>query len=96
MSWLADGTIQRLKQQYNQKGCPTLEVTLAEVQEDLRTRPPQVLSLEELQLTNGAANGHLEPVPASGESLLVLSKDSSSARHMHVSHAVGFSSGPLY
>ncbi|XP_046879637.1 vesicle-trafficking protein SEC22c [Hypomesus transpacificus] len=62
-----DGTIQRLKQQYNQKGCPTLEVTLAEVQEDLRTRPPQVLSLEELQLTNGAANGHLEPVPASGQ-----------------------------
>lgn len=44
-----------------------MEVTLAEVQEDLKNRPPQVLTLEEVQLTNGAANGHVEQVPESGK-----------------------------
>lgn len=62
-----DGTIQKLKQQYNQSGGPALEVTLAEVQEDLRSRPPQVVTLEEIELTNGAANGHVEQVPGSGQ-----------------------------
>ncbi|XP_019745594.1 vesicle-trafficking protein SEC22c isoform X1 [Hippocampus comes] len=80
-----DGAIQKLKQQYNRKGGPALQVTLAEVQEDLRLRPPQILTLEELELTNGSANGHteqqlatsgqsvkLEPVTAPGILSLVL------------------------
>uniref|UniRef100_UPI0037E866A6 vesicle-trafficking protein SEC22c isoform X1 n=1 Tax=Semicossyphus pulcher TaxID=241346 RepID=UPI0037E866A6 len=60
-----DGTIQKLKQQYNQSGGPALEVTLAEVQEDLRIKPPQVINLEEVDLTNGIANGHMEQGPGS-------------------------------
>ncbi|XP_012735611.2 vesicle-trafficking protein SEC22c isoform X1 [Fundulus heteroclitus] len=80
-----DNTIQKLKQQYNQTGGPALEVTLAEVQEELRIRPPQVISLDEVELTNGTANGHieqsatsaginqrLEPVTAPGILSLVL------------------------
>ncbi|XP_028333120.1 vesicle-trafficking protein SEC22c isoform X2 [Gouania willdenowi] len=79
-----DRTIQKLKQQYNQIGGPTLEVTLAEVLEDLTIRPPQVINLDDLDLTNGAANGHLDqgstpglnqrlqPVTASGILSLVL------------------------
>lgn len=55
-----DGAIQKLKRQYNREGGPALQVTLAEVREDLRLRPPQILTLEELELTNGSANGHTE------------------------------------
>ncbi|XP_051267358.1 vesicle-trafficking protein SEC22c [Dicentrarchus labrax] len=64
-----DSTIQKLKQQYNQSGGPALEVTLAEVQEDLRIRPPQVIHLEEVELTNGIANGHMEQGPGSGQNV---------------------------
>uniref|UniRef100_A0AAQ4P3C3 SEC22 homolog C, vesicle trafficking protein n=1 Tax=Gasterosteus aculeatus aculeatus TaxID=481459 RepID=A0AAQ4P3C3_GASAC len=62
-----DGTIQKLKQHYNQNGGPALEVTLAEVQEDLRLHPPQVINWEEVELTNGTANGHMEQSPGSGQ-----------------------------
>lgn len=62
-----DGTIQKLKQHYNQSGGPALEVTLVEVQEDLRVHPPQVINLEEVELTNGTANGHMEQGPGSGQ-----------------------------
>ncbi|XP_015249671.1 PREDICTED: vesicle-trafficking protein SEC22c isoform X2 [Cyprinodon variegatus] len=61
-----DSTIQKLKQQYNQSGGPALEVTLAEVQEDLRIHPPEVINLNEVQLVNGTANGHIEQSAASG------------------------------
>ncbi|XP_068160207.1 vesicle-trafficking protein SEC22c isoform X2 [Antennarius striatus] len=79
-----DKTIQKLKQQYNQSGGPTLEVTLAEVQEDLRINPPQTIQLKEVDLANGIGNGHveqgldsghnvrLEPVSAPGILSLVL------------------------
>ncbi|MED6238048.1 hypothetical protein ATANTOWER_006175 [Ataeniobius toweri] len=60
-----DSTIQKLKQQYNQSGGPALEVTLAEVQEDLRIRPPQVINLDEVELSNGTANGHIDQTAAS-------------------------------
>lgn len=63
---ISDSAIQKLQQHYNQKGGPSLEVTLAEVQEDLRTSPPQVLTMEDVALTNGAANGHVEQAAASG------------------------------
>ncbi|XP_018918840.1 vesicle-trafficking protein SEC22c-like isoform X1 [Cyprinus carpio] len=63
-----NSAIQKLQQHYNQKGGPSLEVTLAEVQEDLRTSPPQVLTIEDMTLTNGAANGHVEQTAASGQS----------------------------
>lgn len=62
-----DSTIQKLKQQYNQSGGPALEVTLAEVQEDLKIHPPQVINLDEVELTNGTANGHMEQGPGSGQ-----------------------------
>ncbi|CAK6982113.1 vesicle-trafficking protein SEC22c [Scomber scombrus] len=64
-----DSTIQKLKQQYNQSGGPALEITLAEVQQDLQIRPPKVLTLEEVELTNGTANGHMEQVPGSGQNV---------------------------
>uniref|UniRef100_A0A671SLD4 Vesicle-trafficking protein SEC22c-like n=1 Tax=Sinocyclocheilus anshuiensis TaxID=1608454 RepID=A0A671SLD4_9TELE len=77
-----DSAIQKLQQHYNQKGGPSLEVTLAEVWEDLRTSPPQVLTMEDVALTNGAANGiqlihkgqsqRLEPVSAPGILSLIL------------------------
>lgn len=60
-----DGTIQKVKQQYNQSGGPALEVTLAEIQEDLKLRPPQVIDLDEVQLSNGIGNGHVEQGPGS-------------------------------
>lgn len=63
---ISDSAIKKLQQHYNQKGGPSLEVTLAEVQEDLRTSPPQVLTMEDVALTNGAANGHVEQAAASG------------------------------
>lgn len=66
---MIDNTIQKLKQQYNQSGGPALEVTLAEVQEDLRIHPPQVINLEEVELTNGIANGHMEQGPGSGKNV---------------------------
>lgn len=63
-----DDKVQRLKQQYNQRGGPALDITLAEVQEDLRARPPQVLTLEEVELSNGATNGHvIQQPPTSGQ-----------------------------
>uniref|UniRef100_A0AAZ1XRA7 Longin domain-containing protein n=1 Tax=Oreochromis aureus TaxID=47969 RepID=A0AAZ1XRA7_OREAU len=62
-----DSIIQKLKQQYNQSGGPALEVTLAEVQEELRIHPPQVINLDEVELTNGTANGHMEQGPGSGQ-----------------------------
>ncbi|XP_061522896.1 vesicle-trafficking protein SEC22c [Phycodurus eques] len=62
-----DCTIQKLKQQYNHRGGPALQVTLTEVQEDLRLRPPQILTVEEVELTNGSANGHVPQSAASGQ-----------------------------
>ncbi|XP_070296309.1 vesicle-trafficking protein SEC22c [Salvelinus sp. IW2-2015] len=50
-----DNSIAWLQQQYNQRGGP-LEVTLTR-SEDLKTRPLQILTLEEVELTNGSANG---------------------------------------
>ncbi|KAJ7983723.1 hypothetical protein DPEC_G00373590 [Dallia pectoralis] len=79
-----DNSIASLQQQYNLKGAPALEVTLTEVQEDLKTRPLQILTPEEVELTNNVANGHaeqhsdsgqnqrLEPVTAPGILSLVL------------------------
>ncbi|XP_036934411.1 vesicle-trafficking protein SEC22c [Acanthopagrus latus] len=63
-----DGTIQKLKQQYNQSGGPALEVTLAEVQEDLRIHPAQVIHLEDVEL-NGIANGHMEQGAGTGQNV---------------------------
>ncbi|XP_078137034.1 vesicle-trafficking protein SEC22c [Sander vitreus] len=64
-----DSTIQKLKQQYNQSGGPALEVTLAEIQEDLRIHPPKIINLEEVELTNGIANGHMEQGTGSGQNV---------------------------
>ncbi|KAG7488708.1 hypothetical protein MATL_G00037370 [Megalops atlanticus] len=63
-----DSIIQKVKQHYCQSGGPSLGSSLAEVQEDLRTRPPTVLNLEDMELSNGAANGHVESAPGSGPS----------------------------
>ncbi|XP_064797205.1 vesicle-trafficking protein SEC22c [Oncorhynchus masou masou] len=62
-----DNSIAWLQQQYNQRGGPALEVTLTEVQEDLKTRPLQFLTLEEVEFTNGSANGHAEQLSESGQ-----------------------------
>lgn len=62
-----DNSLAWLQQQYNQRGGPALEVTLTEVQEDLKTRPLQILTLEEVELTNGSANGHAEQLSESGQ-----------------------------
>ncbi|XP_036801518.1 vesicle-trafficking protein SEC22c [Oncorhynchus mykiss] len=62
-----DNSIAWLQQQYNQGGGPALEVTLTEVQEDLKTRPLQILTLEEVEFTNGSANGHAEQLSESGQ-----------------------------
>lgn len=64
-----DSTIQKLKQQYNESGGPALEVTLAEVQDDLKIHPPQVITFEEVELTNGIANGHIESATGSGQNI---------------------------
>lgn len=65
---LTDGTIQKLKQQYDQSGGPALEVTLAEVQEDLKLRPAKIIdNLDEVLLSNGIGNGHVEQGPGSGK-----------------------------
>ncbi|KAL2085128.1 hypothetical protein ACEWY4_018448 [Coilia grayii] len=61
-----DSIIQKLKQHYNQSGGPSLGVTLAEVQDELRTSPPHIITLGDLPLSNGAANGHAEQGPATG------------------------------
>lgn len=66
---LTDRKIQKLKQQYNQSGGPALEVTLAEVQDDLRIHPPQVIRLEDVELTNGIRNGHVAQSPGSGKTV---------------------------
>ncbi|XP_051543739.1 vesicle-trafficking protein SEC22c-like isoform X1 [Myxocyprinus asiaticus] len=62
-----DSVIQKLQHHYNQNGGPSLEVTLGEVQEELRTSPPQVLTMEDVALTNGTANGHVELTSAPGQ-----------------------------
>lgn len=62
-----DSTIQKLKQQYNRSGGPALEVTLAEVEENLRVRPPKEINLDEVEFNNGIANGHTEHSAASGK-----------------------------
>ncbi|CAL8324662.1 unnamed protein product [Boreogadus saida] len=65
-----DGSIQKLKQQYNQiGGGPALEITLAEVQDDLKRRPPKALTIKELELAQELANGHLEHGPGSGQTV---------------------------
>ena len=39
---------------------------MAEVQDDLKRRPPKVLTIEELELAHKLANGHVEHGPGSG------------------------------
>ncbi|XP_061660630.1 vesicle-trafficking protein SEC22c isoform X2 [Syngnathoides biaculeatus] len=60
-----DCAIQKLKQQYNHRGGPALQITLTEVHEDLRLCPPQILTVEEVSLANGSANGHVAQLVAS-------------------------------
>lgn len=62
----SDGVIQKLQQHYNQSGGPALGVTLSTVQEELSLSPPHVLTMEEIQLSNGVANGHAEHTALSG------------------------------
>ncbi|TSK98419.1 Vesicle-trafficking protein SEC22c [Bagarius yarrelli] len=62
-----DGVIQKLQQHYNQNGGPALEITLSTVQEELSLSPPHVLTMDEIQLSNGVANGHAEQAAASGQ-----------------------------
>ncbi|XP_061660628.1 vesicle-trafficking protein SEC22c isoform X1 [Syngnathoides biaculeatus] len=62
-----DCAIQKLKQQYNHRGGPALQITLTEVHEDLRLCPPQILTVEEVSLANGSANGHVAQLVASGQ-----------------------------
>lgn len=56
----SDGVIQKLQQHYNQSGGPALGVTLSTVQEELNLSPPHVLTMDEIQLSNGVANGLAE------------------------------------
>lgn len=45
-------------------------MTLAEVQEDLKIRPPKIIDdLDEVLLSNGIENGHVEQGPGSGKNL---------------------------
>ncbi|KAK7881833.1 hypothetical protein WMY93_030242 [Mugilogobius chulae] len=44
-----------------------LEVTLAEVQDDLKIHPPQFITFEEVELSNGISNGHVEPTSGTGQ-----------------------------
>ncbi|KAA0704751.1 Vesicle-trafficking protein SEC22c SEC22 vesicle-trafficking protein -like protein C [Triplophysa tibetana] len=60
-----DSTIQKLQHHYNQNKGPSLEITLIEVQEELSTSPPQVLTMEDVMLANGVANGHVDQTTAS-------------------------------
>ncbi|XP_062842098.1 vesicle-trafficking protein SEC22c [Trichomycterus rosablanca] len=62
-----DGVIQKLQQHYNQSGGPSLGVTLSEVQEELKLSPPPVLTMDDIQLSNGAANGHVDQTAAPGQ-----------------------------
>ncbi|XP_055039006.2 vesicle-trafficking protein SEC22c [Misgurnus anguillicaudatus] len=62
-----DSTIQKLQHHYNQNQRPSLEVTLVEVQDELSTSPPQVLTMEDVTLANGVANGHVEQTATSGQ-----------------------------
>ncbi|KAI1888918.1 hypothetical protein AGOR_G00173710 [Albula goreensis] len=79
-----DSVIQKMKHHYSQSGGPSLGSSLVELQEELKARPPPVLNLEDMELSNGTANGHvdspagsgpnqrLEPVTAPGILSLVL------------------------
>lgn len=68
-----DGTIQKLKQQYNKSGGPALEVTFIEVQNELMIHPPQLIHLEEVELANGIENGHGDQRSGSGKISDVMS-----------------------
>ncbi|KAJ8375016.1 hypothetical protein SKAU_G00055960 [Synaphobranchus kaupii] len=61
-----DSVIQKVKHHYSQSGSPSLGSSLAELQEELRTKPPAVLNLEDMELSNGMANGHVESAAGSG------------------------------
>ncbi|XP_048827054.1 vesicle-trafficking protein SEC22c [Brienomyrus brachyistius] len=61
-----DSIIQKVKQQYSQAGGPRNGTRLAKVQEELKARPPRLLSFEEMMQSNGEANGHVDPVPGCG------------------------------
>ncbi|XP_066573185.1 vesicle-trafficking protein SEC22c [Amia ocellicauda] len=63
-----DSIIQKMKHHYSNSSSPSLTLSLADIQEDLRTRPPKVLNLEEMVPTNGLTNGHAEPVSGSVQS----------------------------
>ncbi|MCI4391534.1 hypothetical protein PGIGA_G00135820 [Pangasianodon gigas] len=62
-----DGVIQKLQQHYNQSGGPALGVTLSTVQEELSLSPPHILTMDEIQLSNGVVNGHAEQTASSGQ-----------------------------
>lgn len=61
-----DRVIQKVKQHYSRSDGPSLGNSLAELQEELRAKPPPVLNLEDVQLSNGVANGHAESLEGSG------------------------------
>ncbi|XP_039609617.1 vesicle-trafficking protein SEC22c [Polypterus senegalus] len=54
-----DSVIQKIKHHYCHHGKPSLQVSLADVEEDLRRKPAKVLMPEDLLFSNGTINGHI-------------------------------------
>ncbi|XP_003477051.1 vesicle-trafficking protein SEC22c isoform X2 [Cavia porcellus] len=79
-----DSTIQKMKWHFNHLSISQMRSSLEKVQEELDFRPPVVLSLEDMDVASGLANGHvptllesaptfrMEPVTTLGVLSLVL------------------------
>ncbi|XP_039222698.1 vesicle-trafficking protein SEC22c isoform X1 [Crotalus tigris] len=63
-----DSVVQKTQNQFNHTNCAQPKIDVAKMQEDLRLRPPALVSWEDMELMNGIVNGraeaHLETAPA--------------------------------
>ncbi|KAM3822845.1 vesicle-trafficking protein SEC22c isoform 1-T4 [Vipera latastei] len=63
-----DSVVQKIQNQFNHTNCAQPKIDVAKMQEDLRLRPPALVSWDDMELmnriVNGRAEAHLETAPA--------------------------------
>ncbi|ETE66425.1 Vesicle-trafficking protein SEC22c [Ophiophagus hannah] len=62
-----DSVIQKTQNQFNHTNCAQPKIDMAKMQEDLRLRPPVLVSWEDMEFVNGMVNGRAEVHLETGE-----------------------------
>ncbi|KAL7977770.1 hypothetical protein Chor_014577 [Crotalus horridus] len=62
-----NSVVQKTQNQFNHTNCAQPKIDVAKMQEDLRLRPPALVSWEDMELMNGIVNGRAEAHLETGE-----------------------------